>query len=209
MQSKILLKRILFITSITAIVFYIIILFIAPILHNRLSYAKTTPQNPIDNKAVAPLVSIKQESVGLPVRLKIPSINIDAAIEYVGLKANGEMGVPKDTANVAWFKLGSRPGENGSAVIAGHFGVLENGEGSVFDNLKKLGRGDKIYVEDEKGTTITFVVREKRSYEADEDASGVFSSNDGKSHLNLVTCQGWNIVSESYTKRLVIFTDKE
>jgi LPXTG-site transpeptidase (sortase) family protein len=145
----------------------------------------------------------------LPLRLKIPKINVDATIEYVGLRSNGEMDVPKDTANVAWFNLGPPPGQIGSAVMAGHFGVLENGEGSVFDNLKKLRKGDQIYVEDDKGANITFVVRENRSYDADADASSVFTSSDGKSHLNLVTCQGWDKVSESYTKRFVVFTNKE
>jgi len=215
MKSKIPLKRSLFIAGIVAIVFYIIILFIVPILHNRLSYAKMSPQvssqtsqDPIEISLTVPAAA-QQESVGLPVRLKIPEIDVDATIESVGLKANGEMDVPKSPDNVAWFNLGARPGDIGSAVIAGHFGILENGEGSIFDNLKKLNKGDQLYIEDDKGANIAFVVRESRSYDADADASGVFTSNDGKSHLNLVTCQGWDKVSESYTKRFVLFTDKE
>jgi len=32
------------------------------------------------------------------------------------------MDLPKERANVAWFNLGPRPGENDSAVIAGHYG---------------------------------------------------------------------------------------
>lgn len=153
----------------------------------------------------------KQENVkpGLPIRLKIPEINVDASIEYVGLKANGEMDVPKDPAAVAWLQIGNRPGDIGSAVIAGHYGIWRNGKETVFNNLNKLKRGDNIYVEDEKGMIITFVVREKRSYSANADASSVFTSSNGKSHLNLVTCQGWDKVSESYVKRLVVFTDKE
>jgi len=199
-----------------AVVSFIIILFIAPVLHNRLSYAKTTPQvnsqtskDQVEISPTVPNAVPPQVSPATPIRLKIPSINLDVAIEQVGLKANGEMDVPKDTANVAWFDLGSLPGQIGSAVIAGHYGILKNGEGSVFDNLKKLRKGDKIYVEDEKGAVTTFAMQESRSYDADADASDVFNSNDGKAHLNLVTCQGWDEISKSYTKRLVIFTDKE
>lgn len=216
MKSKISLKKSLFIASIVAIVFYIIILFLAPILYNRLSYAKTTPQVSSqisqDLIEISPTVSIavaERVSPATPIRLKIPSINLDAAIEQVGLKANGEMDVPKGTANVAWFNLGPPPGQIGSAVIAGHSGRWKNGEGLVFDDLKKLNKGDQLYIEDDKGATNTFVVRESRSYDADADASDVFSSNDGKAHLNLITCQGWDKISESYTKRLVVFTDKE
>ncbi|MCR4263495.1 MAG: hypothetical protein NUV98_02120, partial [Candidatus Roizmanbacteria bacterium] len=35
-------------------------------------------------ESVQNIASLEQASLGLPVRLKIPSINIDAAVEYVG-----------------------------------------------------------------------------------------------------------------------------
>lgn len=146
----------------------------------------------------------------LPMHLKIPVISVDSAIEYVGVTPSGDMDVPKNPDDVAWYKLGVRPGENGSAVIAGHFGTLKNGKGSVFDNLYKLRKGDKVYIEDDKGVITTFVVRESRRYEPNADATAVFISNDGKPHLNLITCEGvWDEVSKSYPTRLVVFTDKE
>lgn len=148
-------------------------------------------------------------SVGAPMRFKIPSINVDASVEYVGITTDGAMNVPEERTNVAWYNLGPRPGENGSAVIAGHYG-WKDGKGSVFDNLYKLRKGDKIYIEDDKGEIVSFVVRESRMYDPQADASEVFGSTDGKSHLNLITCEGiWNKVSKSYSQRLVIFTDKE
>lgn len=152
---------------------------------------------------------ISQINSGLPVRLKISGINVDAAVEPVGLTSAGLMDVPKDFADVAWYNLGQRPGENGSAVIAGHYG-LKNGKAPAFDNLHKLIPGDKLYVADDKGAIISFVVRERRSYDPNADASAVFGSNDGRSHLNLITCEGvWDKVTKSYPKRLVVFTDKE
>ena len=155
---------------------------------------------------------LKQEQLtsGLPVRLKIPEISMDAPLGPVGITSDGAMDKPKGPDDVVWYELGPRPGENGSAVIAGHYGTWKNGKGSVFDNLHKLRPGDKLYVEDDKGAIISFVVRESRRYDPNTDASDVFSSNDGKAHLNLITCEGvWNKVSKSYPKRLVVFTDKE
>jgi LPXTG-site transpeptidase (sortase) family protein len=119
------------------------------------------------------------------------------------------MDIPKNQDDVAWFELGSRPGESGSAVLAGHYGWIK-GKPSVFDNLYKLRTGDKVYLEDDKGIIVSFVVRENRRYDAKADASDVFNSNDGKPHLNLVTCEGtWDEVTKSYPSRLVVFTDKE
>ena len=140
--------------------------------------------------------------------LRIPKINVDAAIQYVGLTPQGAMDVPKGPADVAWFDLGPRPGENGSAVIAGHEG-WKDGIHAVFDNLHTLQKGDKLYVEDENGTTITFVVREVKLYDQNQDASDVFGSSDGAAHLNLITCAGtWHAAEKSYSNRLVVFTDK-
>lgn len=144
-----------------------------------------------------------------PARLKIPSINVGAPVEYVGLASDGAMDVPKSPDNVAWFSPGPRPGENGSAVIAGHFG-WKDGKTAAFDDLYKLKKGDKLYVEDEKGTVTAFMVRESRRYDSNADAGDVFGASDGKPHLNLITCEGvWNKLSKSYSQRLVVFTDKE
>jgi LPXTG-site transpeptidase (sortase) family protein len=146
---------------------------------------------------------------GAPTRLIIPQIKVDSFIESVGLTPEGAMDTPQKQENVAWFKLGQRPGDLGSAVIAGHYGWKDK-KPSVFDNLYKLRIGDKIYVTDDQGNNISFVVRENKRYTASYNAEAVFTSNDGQSHLNLVTCEGsWNETSKSYPTRLVVFTDKE
>lgn len=158
---------------------------------------------------IVTLSNQEQASVGLPVRLKIPNINVDALVKHVGLTSNGAMDVPKNPINVAWFNLGPRPGENGSAVIAGHYGWKHNIP-AVFDNLHKLRKGDKIYIEDEKGANIVFVVRDIQIYDKNADANSVFGQGDGKAHLNLITCTGtWNEAEKTYSHRLIVFTDKE
>lgn len=156
-----------------------------------------------------PVFIPKQASPGLPIRLKIPKIKVDAAIEYVGLNSKGEMGIPKTPRNTAWYNLGPRPGEIGSAAIAGHVNWY-TGAKAVFANLNKLKPGDKIIVQDDKGAAISFVVRKVRIYDLKESASEVFISSDGKAHLNLITCVGvWNKRTRQYSKRLVVFADKE
>ena len=216
MQSKITLIRLLFVASIVANLFFIKILFLPNSLNGKGSHVNSTLpansqtlQNQVDSKPVTFIVVAQQASLALPTRLKIPKINVDATIESVGLTLNGEMDVPKGPENVAWFNLGQRPGNNGNAVIAGHSGVWKNGKATVFYSLHKLSKGDKLYVEDEKGTITTFVMQESRKYDANADASGIFGSSDGKAHLNLITCESWNKVLKIYSKRLVVFTDKE
>lgn len=146
---------------------------------------------------------------GLPVRLKIPKLNIDATIEQVGLTTTGDMDAPKGPATAGWLNLGPRPGHIGSAVMDGHFGY-KGKIPAVFDKLHTLQRDDLLYVEDEAGATIVFVVRELKTYKPNDDATNVFSSTDGLAHLNLVTCKGaWDKTQKTYSTRLVVFTDKQ
>ena len=153
--------------------------------------------------------SSNQQDIGAPVQIKIPSIGVDAAIENVALTTKGDMDVPKQKTNVGWYESGPRPGEVGSAVMAGHVDWL-NGATAVFTDLYKLQPGDKIFVQDNEGRIITFIVRESQRFDAAANRLDVFTSTDGRAHLNLITCEGaWNKEVESYSQRLVVFTDQE
>jgi LPXTG-site transpeptidase (sortase) family protein len=147
----------------------------------------------------------QDKNEGFPMRLEIPSINVNAAVEYVGITPKGAMDVPINTIDVGLFKYGAYPGENGSAVIAGHYDSVTGAPG-VFANLNKLKRGDKVYIDYANGISLTFLVRDSHMY-VPGYADDVFGGKTGV-HLNLITCDGvWDADKKSYTKRLVVFTD--
>lgn len=158
-----------------------------------------------DDHADAPQ---ETEKTGAPTRIRIPSIGVDAAIKRVALAADGSMDVPKRPLDTAWYELGPRPGEAGSALIAGHVDWWYGARG-VFADLEKVKAGDRLTVRDDRGSVATFVVRDRRLYDAEADATEVFTSSDGQAHLNLVTCAGaWDKSAKQYARRLVVFTDK-
>ena len=174
----------------------ILVLFIILDFSSQTSYTRT---------AASTILQVPRP--GLPVRLIIPAIGVDAPLEDVGLTPDGAMAVPAGPVDAAWFELGPRPGEVGSAVIAGHEG-WKNNIPAVFDNLHELQAGNKIYVEDATGTTTTFIVRSLQTYDQNENVPEVFYSRDGKVHLNLITCEGiWNAALKSYSSRIVVFAD--
>jgi len=185
-----------------------------PVLHEKtlnitLNVVKLGIKNEFFKTYVATHPLTVGESVGIPMLIKIPSIAVNAPIEKVGLTTNGLMDVPKHQLNTGWYELGVRPGEVGSAAIAGHVDWV-NGASAVFANLHKINVGDRVFVQDDKGAVITFIVREIRRYEPTAKAVEVFRSNDGKAHLNIITCDGaWDRGTEQYSKRLVVFTDRE
>ncbi len=145
----------------------------------------------------------------LPVLIKIPSIKVNAKIEQVGITKTGAMGSPVGPKEVGWFSLGIKPGDIGSSVLDGHSG-WKNNIPAVFDDLYKVKIGDKIYVTDDKGITKIFIVKVIKRLDPKADATSVFTSKDGKAHLNLITCTGlWNTILKSHSQRLVIFSDME
>ncbi len=153
---------------------------------------------------------LSRETVNKKCRsLSIPSIKVHALITSVGLTAEGNVDVPKDPANVAWFSLGPLPGEKGNAVIVGHSG-WKNRKPAVFDHLSQVHIGDRLFIESVNKKVLTFVVQSLRTYPKNATTSSIFNSNDGKAHLVFITCKGiWDKVKKEYADRLVVFADLE
>jgi len=149
------------------------------------------------------------EAPGEPVRLRIPVIEVDANIQSVGLswKGNGEMDIPTNFADVAWYNQGPRPSMPGSAVINGHFDGKDVPK-AVFYNLNKLAPGDVVEVEDKDGSIFQFKVVGRKTYNYDDSAGEVFYGDSSRRMLNLITCSGdWVKSKKLYAKRIVVFTE--
>jgi len=199
------LSKIFFITAGISVFLIILVLYVVFALPSENGLPVNTQPSP--NEVADTQNTTTVAGPGLPVELSIPSIKVNAPIIYVGLAADGSVAVPKGPHETAWFKLGPRPGEKGSAVITGHFGPWQTGAKSVFDNLYQLKKGDQIRVKDDKGEVLIFTVRESRIYKPEESPPEVFAKNDGV-YLNLITCNGdWLKNQKTYTQRLVVFAD--
>lgn len=144
----------------------------------------------------------------LPQEIEIPKFGIKTKIESVGLDSQKRMDIPRNSNNTAWYNLGPRPGDIGSAVIAGH---KDNRDGSpsVFWDIKNLKKNDEIIVTDLAGSKYTFVVKNIAEYpDASFPLEKVFNAPGEKSRLNLITCEGdWNSSSQNYSHRIVVFTE--
>lgn len=140
-----------------------------------------------------------------PVRLIIPSIGINANVQKVGVNSKGNMGVPNNFTDVAWYKQGSAPGQLGSAVIDGH---VDNGLGlaGVFKNLSSVTVGDDVQVQTKEGSLLHFTVERVETYPyQDVPVQDIFTSSDTE-RLNLITCDGaWVAGQKTYDHRLVVF----
>jgi hypothetical protein len=149
------------------------------------------------------------QAPGKPVRLIIPAIGVNANIQSVGLfwSGNGEMGIPTNFTDVAWYNGGPRPGMPGSAVIDGHLDG-KNVKEAVFYSLGNLKPGDLVEVIDASGTTLRFQVVRLATYDYNATTTDIFSGDASKIRLNLITCAGdWIKSQKLYSQRIVIFTE--
>ncbi|KKT66402.1 MAG: Peptidase C60 family protein [Candidatus Woesebacteria bacterium GW2011_GWA2_44_33] len=147
-------------------------------------------------------VSALEKVSGIPIRLKIPTINVNASIQSVGLDQEGAMGVPDSPLDVGWLDLETLSGSVGSAVISGHLN-RENGEPGVFADLDKLKVSETIFLEKVNGDEAAYMVSEIHTYDSDytKDAFGMHEGG----RLSLVTCNGvWDKKAKNYNKRLVV-----
>lgn len=140
--------------------------------------------------------------------LLIPAIGINAPIESLGVRPDGTLETPRQHPwnDVGWYNAGPRPGERGSAVIAGHLD-RPGGNPAVFWRLRDLRVGDSVLVVDASGTTLRFHVTRIMYYPPqDAPVQDIFGNTAG-SFLNLTTCAGdWIPTQHQTALRLVVYT---
>lgn len=155
--------------------------------------------------AAAEPETLVAETVEPPARLVIPTINVDASIDPVGIDWRGEMG-STGPDRVGWLTLTARPGAMGAAVLAGH---LDWGtRAAVFWRLRELRPGASIFVDEASGDRHQFVVREVAVYPwQNAPMSRIYGSGTAPT-LRLVTCAGsFNPTTHNYDQRLVVYAD--
>jgi len=171
----------------------------------------TPPPAPVPTKAppanIPPVTSgAVPRNVGLPVRVIIPSIGVDASVEQVGVTADGAMDTPADPWNTGWYAPGAKPGQTGNAAIAGH--VDYHGIGPVvFWDLNKLAVGAEVLLVTDAGQTLRFMVRGSEYYTDDNAPLRDIFGPANTVNLNLITCGGtFDPTTRHYDQRLVVFT---
>lgn len=139
-----------------------------------------------------------------PIVVQIPSIGVDAAVELAGVDKHGDMQVPVNPCDVAWYKLGPAPGHAaGDAVIDGHLDWWTDGP-AVFWKLNTIRVGAEIDVIDADGAKVRFRVTALDSLKRAAVPTGLFSTI-GAPMLTLYTCSGvWEPYAETYSKRLFV-----
>jgi sortase (surface protein transpeptidase) len=140
----------------------------------------------------------------VPVRLRIPSIDVDTGLEALGRAADQSIEVPRHPSSAGWWAGGPRPGQVGPAVILGH--VDSRTGPAVFFRLGELEAGDEVLIEREDGTTARFLVTRLDRYHKSEFPGELVYYPTVEPELRLVTCGGpFDPSTGHYRDNLVVF----
>jgi Sortase domain len=162
------------------------------------------PGPPPAGAVAAPPRPIGPARVARPVYLSIPVIGVHTRLIRLGLTAQGTLQVPASTSVAGWYTGGPRPGQVGSAVIAGHIDSYL-GPG-VFFRLRLLRPGDRVYVRQAGGTLAVFRVYAERSYPKDRFPTQKVYGPAPDPELRLITCGGtFDPAVGSYLNNVVVY----
>ena len=144
----------------------------------------------------------RAEHVARPLRVAVPAVGLDLPVRPVGVAEDGQMWLPRDLGTVGWYRYGPAPGEQGSAVLAGHVDSWEYGVGPLA-RLRDVEVGDALVVRTARGTEL-HEVTEVDQYPKQALPAAVFERT-GPPRVRLVTCGGeFDEAAGSYRDNLVV-----
>jgi Sortase domain len=162
------------------------------------------PGAPPAGAVVAPPRPIADARVARPVYLSIPVIGVHTRLIRLGLTAQGTLQVPPSTAVAGWYTGSPRPGQVGSAIIAGHIDSVLGP--AVFFRLRLLRPGDLVYVRHADGTLAVFRVYAEHMYAKDRFPTRQVYGPAPDPELRLITCGGiFDAAIGSYLSNVVVY----
>lgn len=150
---------------------------------------------------------------GVPARLVIPALGVDAPFEQIGLDraappdAEGRrpLGNPTDRTKAGWYADGPRPGTGVGTVLTNGHTYRDNSAIFREDFAERIEVGQLIHVRQRNGSTCSYRVdRVWREVNAAREYPRIVVSErlydfEGPERLFLTTCGGsWNSLTQNY-----------
>jgi sortase (surface protein transpeptidase) len=144
------------------------------------------------------------QHVARPHHIAIPTIGVDAEVVAVGLEDDGTMEIPADVATIGWFEPGVRPGQRGTAVLAGHVDSRAQGPGAFFA-LRDLDVDDVVVTTGEDGQPQRWRVVSRTRFAKEQLPIDELFTRHGDPRLVLITCGGsFDATARSYSDNIVV-----
>jgi hypothetical protein len=192
----------------------------------RAARARTPPAVPAALTKAG--LNLRAAPVAVPLRLRIPSLGVDATVLGVGITKQNVMDAPMGPRGdrvwqqAFWYRGSAVPGAASTALMAGH--IDGGGHPAIFAHIADLKAGDAIIVHDTRtGLDVRFAVTGSVTYSLEQTRTPAVlgrmygtgpvagtkpqPSADGLAHLTLVTCSG-TFRNGTHDHRLVVYATR-
>ncbi|WUO17888.1 class F sortase [Streptomyces sp. NBC_00289] len=170
--------------------------------------AFSPPAAPTVGRTVAPAAGsvVQPLQPSAPLRLRIPTIGVDAPVSKLDLDASGALQPPPaDHPGLAgWYGGGPPPGSVGTAVTTGHVD-LPNGQRGVFYGLGSVAKGNTIEVDRADRRTALFTVDAVEVYDKERFPDDKVYGSSGRAELRVITCGGGYTKHSGYQGNVVVY----
>src|SRR5215470_13496165 len=142
-----------------------------------------------------------------PVSMVIPAIGVRTSLIKLGRTPQGTLQVPTSTSVAGWYTASPRPGEVGSAIVAGH---IDSAAGpGVFFRLRLLRPGNLVYLRRADGTLAVFRVYAEHMYTKTHFPTQQVYGPEPDAELHLITCGGvFDPATGHYLSNVVVYSSE-
>lgn len=163
-----------------------------------------------EDQPTAQAVSRYTVSADTPKLIQISTLGILSRIIRAGSdNKTGEMGVPNNIFDTAWYEASAKPGENGAVLLNGH----ENGptKDGIFANLQNIKIGTTIILTTGNGKQFNYKVASTKVIDTNKlDMAELLKSYEpNRQGLNIVAQSNDANDSKKTNKRLVVYALRE
>ncbi len=142
----------------------------------------------------------------VPVRLSIPTVNIDSELIETGMREDNTLEVPPgdEGSPASWYNGSATPGSTGVSVLLGHVSSFSDATG-VFYDLRNLQPGDRVSVARADGATAVFEVYKNETYPKDEFPTKAIYYPVPGAEIRLITCDAYDENNSRHANNLVVY----
>lgn len=174
-------------------------------LPDTLSAASPGPSAASRGPAMIEPPAVRGMPPSAPVRVTVPTLDIESSLVHLRLDAGGSLQVPDDYSKAGWYVDGPFPGKaNGPpALIVGH--VDSTTGPAVFFSLRDIEKGAEVRVDREDSATAVFRVVSAKQYPKTSLPVDELYAPRQPAELVLITCTGeFDEQTNSYLDNFVV-----
>jgi sortase (surface protein transpeptidase) len=146
-------------------------------------------------------------TAAVPVRLAIPDLGVDVALDPVGVDADGQLQIPDDVDRAGWYRFGPVPGGPGNAVVAGHVDDAEQGLGALAP-LREAAVGTEVVVSDDSVRINRWRIVSRELIAKETIPLDTLFSRSGSARLVILTCGGpFDVATRHYRDNVVVVAE--